>query len=80
MDTIKRRACALIVERLNNIGDVTQNFSSEGDASQFFYARILACGCRRALMMWIPLTHVLNLVAIGKMIYSHAELVKVVNS
>lgn len=58
MDAIKRSASALIVERLNHIGDVTQNFSSEGDASQFFHARILAREFRRALMMWIPLTHV----------------------
>jgi hypothetical protein len=50
VDAIKRSASALIVEGLNNIGDVTQNFSSEGDARQFFHARILANEFWRALM------------------------------
>jgi hypothetical protein len=58
MDAIKRCASASIVEGLNNIGDFTQNFFSEGDARQLVHVRILANEFGRALIIWIRLTHV----------------------
>jgi hypothetical protein len=41
MDTIKRWARASVVEGLNDIGDLAQNFLSEGEMRQLFHVGAL---------------------------------------